>query len=147
MYRLIYASTASESFRLSDVHSIVAVSERNNRPRHLTGMLVFSSRYFLQWLEGPREAVNERYLRICQDPRHHSPVMLAYEPIIERQFTDWAMGYLGEGVLNRQVLMRYFADGQFQPYQLSGAAAAVLMPQLAELAYAIEQRRASPTPV
>ena len=147
MYRLIYASTAADSFRLSDVHSIVATSERNNRPRHLTGMLVFSSRYFLQWLEGPREAVNERYLRICQDPRHHSPVMLAYEPIIERQFTDWAMGYLGEGVLNRQVLLRYFADGQFQPYLLPGPAAAQLMPKLAELAYAIEQKRSAPATV
>lgn len=73
--------------------------------------------------------------------------MLAYEPIIERQFTDWAMGYLGEGVLNRQILTRYFADGQFQPYLLSGPAAALLMPKLAELAYAIETKRSAPATV
>ncbi len=147
MYRLIYASTASDRFRIGEVQHIIAASERNNRPRHLTGMLVFNSRYFLQWLEGPRDAVNERYLHICRDERHHSPVMLAYEPVIERQFTDWVMGYLGEGVLNRQILLRYFADGLFQPYQLSAPAAARLLPQLAELAYAIDLRRTGPVPV
>jgi hypothetical protein len=40
-----------------------------------------------------------------------------------RDFPDWSMGYVGEGVLNRALFQRYSQSNRFDPYLLSSESA------------------------
>ena len=44
-------------------------------------------------LEGPREAIQATYQRIQSDARHTRVVTLLDEPLAEREFADWRMGF------------------------------------------------------
>ena len=93
MHRLLYISTTRTIPDAAMVASILARSRINNAAVGVTGMLVIGGRRFLQTLEGPADAVHGVYQRICKDPRHFAIVELANEPIEERAFAGWAMGY------------------------------------------------------
>ena len=58
----------------------------------VTGMLVFGSGIFFQWLEGPRDNVTGLMSRLRTDRRHDSIVLLSeVEEVRERLFPDWDM--------------------------------------------------------
>jgi N-acetyl-alpha-D-glucosaminyl L-malate synthase BshA len=58
----------------------------------VTGLLVFGSGIFFQWLEGPRHGVLELMDKLKADPRHDSIVQLsATEEVRERLFPEWDM--------------------------------------------------------
>ncbi len=127
LVRLIYVSKLAPDLDYRAIKDILAASQRNNKPRGVSGLLMFNSGFFLQWLEGERLAVNERFARISQDPRHTAPVLLDYREIVKRQFADWNMGYLGEGSINKATFYEYSGTDTFDPYTLSGDSAAALM--------------------
>ena len=56
-------------------------------------MLLYSCGNFMQVLEGPAEAVDATYDRLCADPRHHHIFLLSRDGISERQFANWRMGF------------------------------------------------------
>jgi hypothetical protein len=56
-------------------------------------MLLYKGGNFLQVLEGPEEGVLRLYQKISRDPRHGDVMLLTKEPIQERQFPDWSMGF------------------------------------------------------
>lgn len=101
LYRLIYASRASEQMKPDDLAQILSSSQRNNQRVHVSGALLFSAREFLQCLEGGREAVNATYARILGDPRHEGAVILDYREIARRQFGGWAMHQVAHDWLTR----------------------------------------------
>ena len=76
----------------ADIAKIIATAQRHNPKFGITGLLVFGSGYFFQWLEGPRDNVQSLMKIISADPRHDSVVVLSQEDEIrERLFPDWAM--------------------------------------------------------
>jgi len=93
LQRLLYISTARQPLTQDEIDEILRTSRRNNAAVAVTGLLVVGGRRFMQALEGPTEAVERVYQRICADPRHFAVVMLNREPIERRRFDDWAMGY------------------------------------------------------
>ncbi len=95
LVRLIYLSKLAPSVDHQSIRNILAASQRNNQPRGVSGLLMFNSGYFLQWLDGERAAVNERFARISKDERHTDPLLLDYTEVISRAFPSWNMGYLG----------------------------------------------------
>ena len=129
--QLIYASRTDNELSRDDMKQILEVSQKNNTEVDVTGALLYNSSYFLQCLEGSRVAVNETYMRILGDPRHSQPALLYYEEISQRDFASWAMGYVGEGLLNRDTFLRYGAYSKFDPFTLSGASARGLLLELA----------------
>lgn len=127
LVRLIYASKVASHVDYREVKNILAASQRNNTPRGVSGLLIFNSGYFLQWLEGGRAAVSERFTRILGDDRHTNPLLLDYQEVTRRQFTEWNMGYLGEGPMNRSIFFEFGQEDRFDPYTLSGASAEAMM--------------------
>lgn len=92
LYNLIYCSRAAEGVDAKEVDRIIETSQRENPARGITGLLVFGSGIFFQWLEGPPASVLELMALIRSDDRHHSILMLnPGEAVDERMFGDWAM--------------------------------------------------------
>ncbi|BFM51304.1 BLUF domain-containing protein [Marinomonas sp. THO17] len=124
---LLYASTISENFSPDDIKQILSSAERNNGKQHVTGMLTFDRRYFLQCLEGGRENVNQVYHRIARDPRHQRLEILDYQCVPHRAFANWNMGYLQNTQTLIELFYKYSPSNQFDPYQMSPEGAFMLL--------------------
>ena len=92
LYNMVYCSRATMGVDDAAVARIIEVSRRSNPERGITGLLVFGSGIFFQWLEGPRDNVISLMERLKTDPRHENVVLLTEsEEVRERLFPDWAM--------------------------------------------------------
>ena len=72
MYFILYTSESSEQCSSEDINSILEVSRRNNPSNSVTGLLIYKKPGFLQYLEGPEQAVAALYETIKKDRRHAS---------------------------------------------------------------------------
>ncbi len=70
---------------------ILSAARRNNPRLGITGALVCRHDLYLQLIEGPAEAIDALYARICQDDRHANVELLLSEDMGERLFPAWAM--------------------------------------------------------
>lgn len=93
MMSILYASKASASFSPAHLVDLLLLSRRNNRRLGLSGMLLYRAGIFLQVIEGPEPVLRERMRIIASDPRHDGVDVLLEEPIEERMFPAWTMGY------------------------------------------------------
>lgn len=93
LHQLCYISAKAPGFDLSEMPILLKKSRQNNEKSKLTGLLLFANGSFLQVLEGPLAAIQERFARIEDDPRHCWIVQLRSEPIAKRLFHDWTMGW------------------------------------------------------
>lgn len=131
MVSLVYASRTQE-LNERVIGDILATARANNEKAGITGALHFSSKYFLQCLEGERSAVNTLYQNIMKDERHTQPVILVYEQIDERRFSRWSMAYVGESVANEHLFFKYSGIAEFNPYQMSGPSSEFLLRELVQ---------------
>ena len=132
LVRLVYASKISAQFNEKDIVDILECARENNTKNHVTGLLCFSSSYFLQCLEGSRRSVNAIYQQILKDKRHENIVMLNYQEIIKREFSVWSMGYVPATALTRELNMAFSGTPEFSPYEMSGESAHQMMLALKE---------------
>jgi hypothetical protein len=111
----IYSSRAAPAFEEHSIPQLLQVSRRNNAALGLTGMLLYVERNFFQVLEGHEEDVAAVYERIRTDPRHRRITTIIREPIYERAFAHWTMGFsnadLGE-VTSHIGENDFFADAE-----------------------------------
>ncbi|MEZ4333782.1 MAG: BLUF domain-containing protein [Myxococcota bacterium] len=94
LIQCIYMSAAARPFDSEALTTLLARARARNAEAGLTGMLLYADGSFIQVLEGPEEAVDALYRRIEADPRHVEMTKLIREPIPERCFEDWSMGFL-----------------------------------------------------
>jgi Sensors of blue-light using FAD len=74
------------------LEKIIATAKHHNPRFGITGLLVFVSGIFFQWLEGPRDNVTSLLKIITADPRHSDVVLLTKEDEFrERLFPNWDM--------------------------------------------------------
>lgn len=123
LVRLVYASTVNEHFKSADIEKILAFAKDNNARNCVTGMLCFNHKYFLQCLEGSRAKVNETYNQISRDNRHKDIILLDYQVITYREFSDWSMGYIPTSKLTNDITFNFSRTNEFNPYELSGESA------------------------
>jgi hypothetical protein len=88
--RVIYVSERTDSFDDS-LETIVSSSRKNNPELGITGCLLSGRNSFLQLLEGPKQTVDNLYLKISADSRHKNIVKLNDEVIGDRLFSSWSM--------------------------------------------------------
>jgi hypothetical protein len=93
LYQIMYISSAHGEVTPGECGAIARAAAVQNRKFDVTGLLLFNSRRFIQVLEGPREAVEGVYDRICLDERHRGVVKLREATIDAREFGDWGMAY------------------------------------------------------
>jgi len=98
----IYCSVSTKgAFSPADLESLLAECREKNSRADLTGMLLYSDGTFFQVLEGDRQVVEGLLERLTKDKRHQRVTRIVLEPIEERAFTQWTMGY---AKLSRQQL-------------------------------------------
>jgi hypothetical protein len=90
LVQLIYSSQPF-GFDESAMNGILIIARRNNPRDAITGALICRHDLYLQLLEGPRAAVEARYLSIARDNRHLEVVKRVSRPVTERLFPNWAM--------------------------------------------------------
>lgn len=99
LMQLAYISKSSIQGDLKYVEeqiaSILAVAQKKNAERNITGALLYSGGYFCQVLEGGEDDISELFETIQMDDRHTEVTVLHFEPLQERGFTEWAMAFAG----------------------------------------------------
>lgn len=91
--RLIYVSTARPGLIFADIEAILDAARTRNASEDITGLLLFDGSSFMQLLEGPEDAIERIFSSIAEDDRHTGIVRIHSETDVEREFSDWAMGY------------------------------------------------------
>lgn len=129
--RLIYASEPTEALTPASVQDIVDRARSNNAQRHLSGMLTFDSRCFLQVLEGPRATLSALFCRIAADPRHQRIELLEMAPVDERRFAHWSMGFAPADAAHGEMFMRFGDTPHFDPHSMRAGAALGLLQAMA----------------
>lgn len=93
LYSLVYLSTALKPFSHEDLLELLGKCRAKNSLRGISGMLLYKNRHFMQALEGAEEEVRSLVEVIRHDPRHVGMVTLIEEPIENRRFEGWTMGF------------------------------------------------------
>ncbi len=92
----VYCSRAAEGVDDAEVSRIIERSQRRNVERNITGVLVFGSGVFFQWIEGPPAEVNTLIASLHGDPRHYDIVALDRSmEKRERLYPNWEMERVG----------------------------------------------------
>jgi hypothetical protein len=93
MIRLIYVSSATEPLGEQALVELLDQSRKRNRSLNVTGMLLYADGNFIQVLEGETVDVYAIYESILNDSRNHGNIAIEKEPIEQRDFPDWSMGF------------------------------------------------------
>lgn len=104
MLSIVYASSAVRLFNRAELIELLEASHQANQEHGITGMLLYRGGNFIQVIEGENEAVIQLYENIKADPRHNNIILLSQDPILERQFADWSMGFRNIDQMTRQEL-------------------------------------------
>lgn len=94
LYYLLYLSNATHPMEPGELKVLLDVCQKNNKGRDITGMLLYKGGCFMQILEGEKEQIRALFDKVCLDSRHENVVEIGFEPIRERSFSDWSMGFV-----------------------------------------------------
>ena len=92
----VYCSRAAESVDDMEVDRLIGWAQRSNADRGITGVLVFGSGIFFQWIEGPPSRVQNLIASLHGDPRHHD--IVALDRSVEKRdrlYPNWEMERVG----------------------------------------------------
>jgi hypothetical protein len=96
LYTFVYCSRAAESVDDAEVNRLIESAQRHNSTCGITGVLVFGSGVFFQWIEGPAAEVQKLMVSLHSDPRHYDIVSLEQsEDKRERLYPNWQMERVG----------------------------------------------------
>lgn len=104
MFCLVYNSHAVTHMTRMDIQDILDTSIAFNKQHDVTGLLLYRDKQFMQILEGEQDTVQFLYQRrICQDARHKNFEVIFSDFIVNRNFSDWQMGF-------------HFVEGEFSHF-------------------------------
>lgn len=93
LIQLIYVSVSKTFMTATDLMDILDKSRKNNRPRNVTGVLLYQNGFFVQVLEGQAADVDAIYQKIENDARHGHVKVIDRSAIQQRGFPTWSMGF------------------------------------------------------
>ena len=95
MIFLFYTSKSKKFFDDQMMLELLEKSRDLNTSKGLTGLLLYKSSVFLQYIEGPEKEVLELFKKIQSDPRHTDVKLISKGNLSEnkRIFDHWSMAY------------------------------------------------------
>ncbi|MER2493577.1 BLUF domain-containing protein [Catenovulum sediminis] len=94
IYQIAYWSKASYPMSLMALDKLVEESEKNNRQKQITGLLLYGDNTFFQFLEGDYRTIESLYDKITQDERHYRATRIGQWCVNSRIFSQWSMGFI-----------------------------------------------------
>jgi hypothetical protein len=91
MLGVVYAGEARIALNEARLSELVVASEQRNARLGVTGHAYFHGGRWIEYLEGPREAVEEIIATLTQDPRFTLHQLLRSEAPAQRRFPDWRL--------------------------------------------------------
>ena len=88
---VLYRSHLCDHVPVKTLEDMVDKANKKNELSDVTGILLFDGLHFFQLLEGPHEAVQSIYERICKDARHENLVELLHDYAPARRFGNSGM--------------------------------------------------------
>ncbi len=90
--RLAYCSVLTSDLTPDAIASLIGQAQHNNAQSGITGQLMIDQNLVIQWIEGPKVAIDSLWQRLQADTRHHCLVQLLHAANApERVFAAWAM--------------------------------------------------------
>lgn len=89
--QIVYTSIASRVLDPVEMADLCERSAQNNRRDEIAGFLLTKAGKYLQALEGPKDAVEDAFIRIIQDRRHTHMLVLSRRLTTWREFGQWEM--------------------------------------------------------
>ncbi|SRR6056297_507994 len=93
LIHIVYASFSVKELSEKDLKELLKDIRIKNKKQHVTGLLLYNAGAFIQVIEGDSNIIHNLYNIIKEDSRHSNIVKLLDEPISDRAFPDWSMGY------------------------------------------------------
>jgi len=92
-YHLCYLSKSTIPAHLleEELEKIESVASYNNQKSGVFGCLLFRNDYFLQYLEGAKQPVQEVYQHISQDSRHTALQIISSGYQAENLYSHWSI--------------------------------------------------------
>ena len=91
LIHVIYVSSAAPDISEHDTVKFLNEARKANRKNDVSGMMLYIGGCFLQLLEGEAARVDSACSAIFHDKREMR--MVLREPIAEREFPEWTMGF------------------------------------------------------
>lgn len=92
LFTFVYCSRAADGVDDAEVNRLIESAQRHNLTCGITGVLVFGSGIFFQWIEGPEADVRKLMANLHGDPRHYDIVTLDQsKEKRERLYPNWQM--------------------------------------------------------
>jgi hypothetical protein len=110
MKNIVYVSTAVKLMHENQLFDILHSSRQHNAALNISGVLLYSEGTFIQVLEGRDSVIDALYSRIEADQRHKNITKLIDEPITEKSFAQWLMGFAVTDAKKTEKLLGYLSS-------------------------------------
>jgi hypothetical protein len=90
---IAYLSTATKALGPGDIEALLASARLVNERAGVTGALLLHGATFFQYIEGPPAALQDIYARIRRCSLHSGLLELFNQPVAQREFGEWFMGF------------------------------------------------------
>lgn len=94
MIQLVFISAASVVITPELASNICREAAANNRRDEISGILIARNQRFLQVMEGPQVVVEDAFLRMIHDDRHHNLKVLSRRKTAKREFGEWDLHHV-----------------------------------------------------
>jgi len=74
-----------------DYAALTKATHANNVKNEITGILSYQDGYFLQYVEGDDETIDDLIIKVASDKRHENLQILLSQTLSNRKFTKWSM--------------------------------------------------------
>ncbi|MEN2787979.1 BLUF domain-containing protein [Sphingomonas qilianensis] len=111
---LMYASTSQLVYYEGGNHvrDIVEYSRAWNASVGITGALVSSEQRFVQFVEGPSNAIDELLSKLRADRRHSGVTVIEERIVTKRRFAQWNLAYSGPDIFMDRDLAELLHSGR-----------------------------------
>jgi Sensors of blue-light using FAD len=93
LFGLVYVSTATPLVDLVEIQQLLDRAQQRNARAGLTGVLLYDAGNFMQYVEGPADALARVYASIRGSRLHTGVIEILREPIRVREFPEWSMAF------------------------------------------------------
>ncbi len=88
-----YVSSAVCRFTPEELDALLLDARSFNAEVDVSGALLHHDGSFFQYFEGTEDGVEQVYSRIKKSRMHRGLIQLVYQPVQQRYFSTWSMGF------------------------------------------------------